>query len=112
MSLPDLLVFVLQQSVQDEINRESRSDVVTIVASYLTMFVYVSFMLGQYRWPISRWPVSTTRVRTEHCALGYCLWTITTKPCSHLTPAFFFDVFCQMQTSTMNTIICCLRTHS
>ena len=54
--------------MQDEINRESRSDVLTIVLSYLTMFVYVSVMLGQYRWPISRWPVSIIRLpHSEFC---------------------------------------------
>lgn len=39
----------MQRSIQDEINRESRSDVKTILISYLAMFVYVSVMLGDYR---------------------------------------------------------------
>lgn len=39
----------LQRSIQDEINRESQSDVKTIVISYLVMFLYVSVMLGEYR---------------------------------------------------------------
>ena len=36
------------------------------------------------------------------------------RTCSHLTSAFavFFDLCCQMQTLSMNTIICCHRTHS
>ena len=36
------------------------------------------------------------------------------KLCSHLTPAFafFFDLCHQMQTLSMNTIICCHGTHS
>ena len=38
-----------QRSIQDELNRESRSDVVTIIVSYLIMFVYVSLALGQYK---------------------------------------------------------------
>ncbi len=38
-----------QRSIQDEINRESRSDVRTIIISYTVMFVYVAVMLGRYR---------------------------------------------------------------
>ena len=38
-----------QRSIQDELNRESRSDVVTIALSYLIMFIYVSLALGQYK---------------------------------------------------------------
>ena len=36
------------------------------------------------------------------------------KPCSHLTSAFafFLDLWRQMQTFSMNTIICCHRTYS
>ena len=38
----------LQRSIQDELNRESRSDVLTICISYMVMFIYVSLALGQY----------------------------------------------------------------
>ena len=38
-----------QRSIQDELNRESRSDVTTIAISYFVMFVYVSLALGQYK---------------------------------------------------------------
>ena len=36
------------------------------------------------------------------------------RPCSHLTSAFafFFDLCRQMHTLSMNTIICCCRSHS
>ena len=37
-----------ERSVEDEIERQSRSDVVTIALSYLVMFGYVSLSLGQY----------------------------------------------------------------
>jgi len=40
---------VTQRSIQDELNRESRGDVLTILISYLVMFAYVSVMLGHYR---------------------------------------------------------------
>jgi Niemann-Pick C1 protein len=39
---------VLQRSIQDELNRESNSDVVTILISYMIMFVYIAISLGQY----------------------------------------------------------------
>lgn len=35
--------------VQDEIDRESQSDVFTILISYIFMFAYVAFALGQYQ---------------------------------------------------------------
>ena len=39
---------------------------------------------------------------------------LTIRPCLHLTcaSAFFFDLCRQMETLSMNTIICCHRTHS
>ena len=37
-----------QRSIEDELNRESRGDVLTILISYLVMFAYVSVMLGHY----------------------------------------------------------------
>ncbi|XP_071482510.1 NPC intracellular cholesterol transporter 1-like [Diadema antillarum] len=47
-SNPNLTIaFQAERSVEDEINRESSSDVVTIAASYMLMFAYVTFALGQ-----------------------------------------------------------------
>jgi len=43
-----LVLVLMQRSIQDELDRESQGDVVTIVASYLVMFAYVSLMLGDY----------------------------------------------------------------
>ena len=43
------MIGLFQRSIQDELNRESRSDVVTIALSYLIMFIYVSLALGQYK---------------------------------------------------------------
>ena len=40
---------LLQRSIQDELNRESISDVATIALSYFVMFIYVSLALGQYK---------------------------------------------------------------
>ncbi|KAI7810103.1 putative Niemann-Pick C1 protein, partial [Triplophysa rosa] len=46
-SNPDLTIsFSAERSIEDEINRESSSDVTTIVISYIIMFVYISLALG------------------------------------------------------------------
>uniref|UniRef100_A0A8R1XTT3 SSD domain-containing protein n=1 Tax=Onchocerca volvulus TaxID=6282 RepID=A0A8R1XTT3_ONCVO len=41
--------FTAERSIQDEIDRESQSDVFTILISYIFMFAYVTFALGQYQ---------------------------------------------------------------
>ncbi|XP_077517894.1 NPC intracellular cholesterol transporter 1-like [Amblyomma americanum] len=43
------IAFLSESSVEDELERESRSDVFTVLLSYFVMFVYVSLALGQYR---------------------------------------------------------------
>lgn len=44
---PNLTIaFSAQRSIEDEINRESNSDISTIVVSYVIMFVYISLALG------------------------------------------------------------------
>lgn len=43
------IAFISENSVEDELERESRSDVFTVLLSYFVMFVYVSLALGQYR---------------------------------------------------------------
>ncbi|XP_064651766.1 NPC intracellular cholesterol transporter 1-like isoform X2 [Lineus longissimus] len=40
--------FSSERSVEDEINRESNSDIFTILVSYLLMFGYISVTLGQF----------------------------------------------------------------
>jgi Niemann-Pick C1 protein len=37
-----------ERSIEDEIDRQSKSDVFTIVLSYSLMFIYISFALGRY----------------------------------------------------------------
>ncbi|PIO13193.1 hypothetical protein AB205_0125440, partial [Aquarana catesbeiana] len=39
--------FSAERSIEDELNRESKSDVKTVVISYVLMFVYISLALGQ-----------------------------------------------------------------
>ncbi|XP_073710084.1 NPC intracellular cholesterol transporter 1 [Misgurnus anguillicaudatus] len=44
---PNLTIsFSAERSIEDEIDRESNSDVTTIVVSYIIMFVYISLALG------------------------------------------------------------------
>lgn len=40
--------FSAERSIQDELERESNTDVITILVSYLIMFLYVTVALGQY----------------------------------------------------------------
>ncbi|KAF0891217.1 hypothetical protein E2562_009398 [Oryza meyeriana var. granulata] len=40
------LSFSSESSIQDELNRESTADAITIVISYIVMFAYISFTLG------------------------------------------------------------------
>lgn len=45
---PNLTVsFSAERSIEDEINRESESDVGTVLISYIVMFVYISIALGR-----------------------------------------------------------------
>ncbi|KAL7293860.1 hypothetical protein TKK_0012914 [Trichogramma kaykai] len=43
------LAFTSERSIEDELDRESSSDVVTILISYLIMFVYIAVSLGQWK---------------------------------------------------------------
>lgn len=42
------IAYSAERSVEDEIDRESNSDIVTILISYLLMFAYSTIMLGQF----------------------------------------------------------------
>lgn len=47
---PDIEVaFSAERSIEDELDRESHSDVSTIVVSYIIMFAYIALALGQIR---------------------------------------------------------------
>lgn len=46
-SNPNLTIaFSAERSIEDEITRESNSDISTIVVSYAIMFIYISLALG------------------------------------------------------------------
>lgn len=47
---PNMTVsFSTERSIQDELDRESRSDVYTILISYMAMFLYITLTLGNFR---------------------------------------------------------------
>ncbi|XP_076362116.1 NPC intracellular cholesterol transporter 1-like isoform X2 [Tachypleus tridentatus] len=49
-SNPNMTIsFSSERSIQDELDRESESDVITILISYLIMFAYVSIALGRFQ---------------------------------------------------------------
>lgn len=41
------IAFTSERSIEDELDRESQSDVVTILVSYIIMFAYIAVSLGQ-----------------------------------------------------------------
>ncbi|KAG8224451.1 hypothetical protein J437_LFUL003174, partial [Ladona fulva] len=43
------VAFTSERSIEDELERESQSDVLTILVSYLIMFAYIAIALGQIR---------------------------------------------------------------
>jgi Niemann-Pick C1 protein len=49
-SNPNMTIsFSTERSIQDELNRESKSDISTILLSYMCMFLYITLTLGKYR---------------------------------------------------------------
>ncbi|XP_076291604.1 Niemann-Pick type C-1a isoform X6 [Lasioglossum baleicum] len=43
------IAFTSERSIEDELNRESQSDVLTILVSYVIMFAYIAISLGQMK---------------------------------------------------------------
>lgn len=43
------IAFTSERSIEDELDRESQSDVLTILISYIIMFLYITISLGQMR---------------------------------------------------------------
>ena len=74
--------FSAERSIQDELDRESETDVVTILVSYMIMFLYITVALGQYT-DCSRIMVSSIfSVISKHSKvlpfLCWFLWAHTT----------------------------------
>lgn len=43
------LAFTSERSIEDELDRESKSDIFTILVSYVIMFIYIAIALGHIR---------------------------------------------------------------
>lgn len=43
------IAYTSERSIEDELKRESTSDILTIAVSYLIMFAYIAISLGQFR---------------------------------------------------------------
>lgn len=43
------IAYTTEKSIQDELDRTSKAEVMTMVSSYLLMFVYISIALGRVR---------------------------------------------------------------
>jgi len=66
---PDMEVaFTSERSIEDELDRESHSDVSTIVVSYIIMFAYIALALGQIR-TCSRLLVRSLYISENDCCL-------------------------------------------
>lgn len=60
------VAFMAQRSIEDEIKRESHADIYIIVISYIIMFVYITFALGQVN-QFDRFMVSVKQINfVEH----------------------------------------------
>ena len=56
------------RSIEDELNRTSQSDVMTIAISYLIMFAYIAIALGQAK--------SCTRLLVSRFVVYFCVWPV------------------------------------
>jgi len=66
---PDIEVaFTSERSIEDELDRESHSDVSTIAVSYIIMFAYIALALGQIR-TCSRLLVRSLYISANYCCL-------------------------------------------
>ena len=41
--------FSAERAIQDELDRESNTDIITIFVSYMIMFLYITVALGQFK---------------------------------------------------------------
>lgn len=43
------VAWTTEKSIEDELDRTSKAEVITVIISYLVMFVYIAFALGKIR---------------------------------------------------------------
>ncbi len=53
------VAFFSERSVEDELERETYGDILTIAVSYIFMFIYITFSLGR----ISKWSRFAVRIK-------------------------------------------------
>ena len=44
-----IISFTAERAIQDELDRESDTDIITIFVSYMIMFLYITVALGQFK---------------------------------------------------------------
>lgn len=71
-SKPDYMdvAYFSERSVEDELDRESHSDVSTIIMSYLIMFLYIVFTLGTSKILLSFFGIVLV-VASVVCSVGF-----------------------------------------
>lgn len=80
------IAFTSERSIEDELNRESQSDVLTILVSYIIMFAYIAISLGQMK-SCSRLLVRILRTgqrkyfHVYYCFLSATHLTLTSRLC-------------------------------
>lgn len=80
---PNLTIsFSAERSIEDEIDRQSNSDISTIAISYAIMFVYISLALGHIN-SCRRLLVRTFKPRPPNCLFLYL------ETCGFLALMFF-----------------------
>lgn len=65
------VAFMAERSIEDELERESHADIYTIFISYLVMFLYITFALGQIN-QCDRFMVGTTETQCFCPSRTYC----------------------------------------
>lgn len=74
------IAYYAERSIQDEIERESKSDVSTILISYFVMFAYVAISLGNFNTEPNRILVSINIVYIINVNYKIKLTRTTNKP--------------------------------
>lgn len=91
---PNLTIsFIAERSIEDELNRESKSDVFTIAISYAIMFLYISLALGHIQ-RCGRLLVSTG-------GTGRAIWTGMCRVFLLLIPSFQSRLQCVVSVNLM-----------
>ena len=77
--------FSAERAIQDELDRESNTDIITIFVSYMIMFLYITVALGQFK--------SCSRILvSEEFFAKDCLYIRHTPHCIHVVLLFFLHL--------------------